>query len=84
MIIQVEFSQFICYVLGRLGIPVADTRSYLKLTNFLNKTCDTMSRKHKCSTGFSPQSLSWKLDLSLPPYDSITSLKLGMCLISSL
>ena len=83
MIIQVEFPQFICYV-GRLGIPVADTRSYLKLTNFLNKTCDTMSRKHKCSTGFSPQSLSWKLDLSLPPYDSITSLKLGMCLISSL
>lgn len=56
----------------------------LKLTNFLNKTCDMLSRKHKSSTGFSPQSSSWKLELSLPPYDSITSQRRGMCLISSL
>lgn len=43
-----------------------------------------LSRKHKSSTGFSPQSSSWKLELNLPPYDSITSQRRGMCLISSL
>lgn len=40
-----------------------------------------MSWKHKCSTGFSPQSLSWRQELSCPPYGSITSQRRGTYLI---